>query len=1001
MEITLQKCLAIICDEKKMVRKKHLKLCNGGLNAILYHERRVHMNTIKILNYQGNKASLMPFISKHIQKYIFEGEKICDIFSGSGSVGTFLKNDYQIVSNDAELYSYIISSALLNTPTHNELANLRDVFNKRYKLNLKQLLNKHEESVASERDCLLKNDNIALTNLYATFPTIWNEIDKSINTKQLKEKNEYNLFLYYYSGTYFGIEQSINIDAIVKTIHELDLNCDVLWSCLFYAMAEVVFSKDGHMAQPLNIEKNQSRHIKQRSKHVIDFFNKKLEEFLVFSSNTQSKQSHIVYNEDILDLLNKESFCNQNIRLIYADPPYTDMQYSRYYHLLNIAAQYNYPEPTIINGKFTKGLYTEGRNQSILSKKTTAKEVLQKLFDFCLKHDIFLALSYAYPKNENKQKTDRYTVSIEELVEMAKNTFGSKKIQIEQESYKHANHRNSSTKEVFEYLILCGQEIHKSDYDLIKLKKELKMLVPTSKNPIYNTHLYWSQKSYNVIDSLIYNLSKKNDIIFDPFMGSGVTLLEAIQNKYSRSAIGCDVNEMPRFIVNSIVNNIQKNDLQQIFEKFNHKLIELETYYKTKCPKCNSEGYISKVVFDKPIRTENQFLIKAISYTCPVCGKSNKEADKEDYSKFCEIKCNNFVANQKLMQNSKIAVGEFDTISDLFTPRNFSVLNEIVGYIKNSKDRDILNYLLMSIIHLAKITDTHSNSQWPLWIPKSNCVEKNVIELIKKRMSGLLTCKAYISNNYSKSCIVESFDKLKPNGALVLTKGSQYINNDEVPDNSVSLIITDPPYMDQVLYSEYMQLYQPFIGLDFNIDDEIIVSPAVERKRDKDEYFLLLNNVFAMCRNKLKENHLMCLFFHDSNLEVWVKLIDILEANGFRFISQEHIKKSKTVKNILSPKKSLNGDAILFFENTRKKLPKPQTSLLPNEIEHFVFLEAKKLLEKHGDLSTPELYDMGIMEMLIENGWLTQISTKYKTLVDIFENHFIWKRESGKWHLQE
>ena len=28
------------------------------------------MDTIKILNYQGNKSSLMPFISKHLKKYI-------------------------------------------------------------------------------------------------------------------------------------------------------------------------------------------------------------------------------------------------------------------------------------------------------------------------------------------------------------------------------------------------------------------------------------------------------------------------------------------------------------------------------------------------------------------------------------------------------------------------------------------------------------------------------------------------------------------------------------------------------------------------------------------------------------------------------------------------------------------------------------------------------------------------------------------------------------------
>ncbi len=268
-------------------------------------------------------------------------------------------------------------------------------------------------------------------------------------------------------------------------------------------------------------------------------------------------------------------------------------------------------------------------------------------------------------------------------------------------------------------------------------------------------------------------------------------------------------------------------------------------------------------------------------------------------------------------------------------------------------------------------------------------------------MNNLLKAQSFIKHNYTNSKIVSSFAELSNNDALVLTKGSQYISDVEIPDDSVNLIITDPPYMDQVLYSEYMQLYQPFIGINFNLEDEIIVSSAPERKRNKEEYFTLLNEVFQICTRKLKENHIMCLFFHDSNLDVWVKLMDILEENGFRFISQEHIKKTKTVKNILSPKRSLSGDAILFFENTRNALPKSFTSVSLDEIEHSVFLETKKLLEKHGDLSTPELYDLGIMEMLIENGWLFELSTKYKSLVEIFEKHFIWKREAGKWHLQK
>ncbi len=557
---------------------------------------------------------------------------------------------------------------------------------------------------------------------------------------------------------------------------------------------------------------------------------------------------------------------------------------------------------------------------------------------------------------------------------MAKKIFGYKKVQIEQINYRHANHRNSSTKEVLEYLILCGKEINKSEYNLVALKNEIKKITPTSNNPIYNTHLYWSQKSFNVISTLIKHLSSEGDIVFDPFMGSGVTIFESVHKDINRIGIGCDVNEMSSFIANNILNHIPKTDLKGVFKDFKAKLLELSSYYNTECTTCNSIGTITKVVFDKPIRTESIFKLKAISYNCTNCGKQIKDPDELDYTNFTTNRCDGFIQNKRLIQNSKIAVGPTDTISDIFTPRNFSVLNELIHYINSSEHKNILNYLLMSILHLAKITDLHSNSQWPLWIPKTNCVEKNILDLLQKRMKNLLKAQTFIREHYSNSNIVKSYSELAINDVLVLTKGSQFISETDVPNDSVSLIITDPPYMDQVLYSEYMQLYQSFIGIDFNIEDEIIVSSAPERKRNKEQYFSLLSDVFEMCRMKLKENHIMCLFFHDSNLDVWVRLMDILEKNGFRFISQEHIKKTKTVKNILSPKKSLSGDAILFFENTRSPLPKPVTSITTNEIKHSVFLEAKKLLEKYGDLSTPELYDHGIMEMLIENGWLYELS---------------------------
>lgn len=964
------------------------------------------MSTPTILNYQGNKSSLIPFLKKNLQKHLQPGDIFFDIFSGSGSVGAAFKNENIVFANDAEVYASMISSALLNTPNSDILRVVSKQFTDIVNNNIKKNINKFETQVNKEREFIQTDSNADLIILYNNFPTIWNGFD-GISVEKLRKQKEYNLFTYYYSGSYFGIEQSIAIDSIIETIHSFQDKAvvDTLYSCLFFAMKETVFAKDGHMAQPLSPLKNEVRHLKQRSKSILPLLLNKLDEFIIFSSTEKqdNKSIHRIYNLDIKEITKRESFNNKKIKMIYADPPYTDMQYSRYYHLLNVAANYDFPTPTISRGKFTSGLYTEGRNQSDLSKKSTAKLRIKELCQYCKENNIILALSYAYPEDRINQKTDRYTVSIEDLISLTKHVFGSNSVTIAEESYKHANHRNSTSKNVFEYLIICGPATSKNEEpnSLLNLKYELKTTTPTSKNPIYNTHLYWSQKSFNIIDKLIQYLSKEDDTIFDPFMGSGVTILEAVKNSIKRKAIGCDINDMPSFIVRNIINNFQTSDLIDIFNQFEKKIEELSFYYTTTCTNCNcNNATITKVVFDKPSRTVNDYIIKAINYNCSKCGKKIKEADKIDKEKMLSLTCKGFIQDEKLIQNSKIAVGENDHLSDLFTPRNFSVLNEIVSFIKSSKNPDILNYLLMSCIHLCKITDLHSNSQWPLWIPKKNCVEKNILDLLKKRTKKIITASNYAKKNYSQSQIVSSFTDLKSNSAILLTKGSQNITNDEIPDNSIDLIITDPPYKDQVLYSEYMQLYKPIVNLNFNLEDEIVVSPSPIRKRGESEYFDLLNQVFNLCGKKLKQDSLMCLFFHDSNLSVWVELIDILENNGFKYISQEHIKKSKTVKNIISPKKSLSGDAVLFFENTKQKICTYETKITPEEVAYNVYLEAKKLLEVNGELSTPELYDFGLMEVLISNGWLKILSRKYKTLVDIFEENFVWNKVTAKWHLQ-
>lgn len=541
---------------------------------------------------------------------------------------------------------------------------------------------------------------------------------------------------------------------------------------------------------------------------------------------------------------------------------------------------------------------------------------------------------------------------------------------------------------------------------LSDIKKEIKNTVATNNNAIYKSHLYWSQKPFNITDILIDNFSNENEVILDPFMGSGVTLIESLNKKYNRCAIGVEINDVPIFIVNTLLNKYDISDLKKQINHFINKVKLLNSYYDVTCDVCKEIGTIQKVLFHRnDWKSEPQ--IQTIYYKCK-CNKKilEKEATLFDYFNLnIEHICTN-IEDIELIKNSRLAVYEGEKISNIFTKRNFALLDIMISY-SNEYDSEISNcikYIILSTIHLAKITDTHSNSQWPLWTPKNGCIEKNIVQVIEKRANLLIKSLEMVNEQLvDKRQECKSFKDIKDGRYMILKKGIQLVTNDDIPEGSVDLIITDPPYLGQVLYSEYMQLYKPFLKFKINLQDEIVISSAPDRNKKEDEYYRLLEKAFKVACSKLKYGKYMCMYFHDSNLEVWDKLIKIMENVEMKYLSQVHIKKKNTLKNIISPKKSLNGDAVLFFvkQHTITNINYDDNIESIEEIEQNIVKHAKYAINKYGPLTTPELYDDGIMEFIIHNGWLSKLSTHYKSLVDIFEKSLKWDSSISKWTIKQ
>lgn len=85
---------------------------------------------MKQLNYIGSKNKLLDWIYENIKSRTSD-KKFFDVFAGSGAVSHYMRlRGYSVKSNDAELYSYIITRALTCTTWTQRLKGLVEELNK-------------------------------------------------------------------------------------------------------------------------------------------------------------------------------------------------------------------------------------------------------------------------------------------------------------------------------------------------------------------------------------------------------------------------------------------------------------------------------------------------------------------------------------------------------------------------------------------------------------------------------------------------------------------------------------------------------------------------------------------------------------------------------------------------------------------------------------------------------------------------------------------------------
>jgi putative DNA methylase len=137
-----------------------------------------------------------------------------------------------------------------------------------------------------------------------------------------------------------------------------------------------------------------------------------------------------------------------------------------------------------------------------------------------------------------------------------------------------------------------------------------------------------------------------------------------------------------------------------------------------------------------------------------------------------------------------------------------------------------------------------------------------------------------------------------------------------IPDGVVDLVITDPPYFDNVHYSEladffYCWLQQGLVG------DPAFARPTTRSKRevqstDDTEFCQLLSGVFTECRRVMKPDGLLAFTFHHSRDEAWVAVANAVRSAGLVVVAAHPVKAEMAVAvPKMQAKEPINLDLII------------------------------------------------------------------------------------------
>jgi len=299
---------------------------------------------------------------------------------------------------------------------------------------------------AAEDTLLAEGDYDGLVALYGSLPQRWKTAGGWSECAPLAST---------FAGTYLSLRQAMALDAARQTLRERRAADEVdRWTyaaaltSLCHAASEAVHSAGKHFAQPIqpafegaaNYGFVRGRSLRDRAV-VIE--TKAVEAALNIAKAVHLNGNHVAGAADVLTI-DVSRLRAQGVSLVYADPPYTAQQYSRFYHVLETLVDGLSAPIQSVRGATPKGLYPAERYLSPFCSRRQAPAAFEQLVRTSREAGAHLMLSYSTTGSESGNQR---TVSEAELLNLVATAYGSQNVSIVDldYGYRQFNHESRRT----------------------------------------------------------------------------------------------------------------------------------------------------------------------------------------------------------------------------------------------------------------------------------------------------------------------------------------------------------------------------------------------------------------------------------------------------------------------------------------------------------------------------------------------------------------------------